>query len=162
MGKKLTQLLSSHTFSWCPRAGITLPGPWRSINFVRKQGANAMWCCSDWWQLCGRWRHADRCGSISQLTASAGSPRLPFSLNDNGKAWHCYRTFLFPQILLTVLPWFYLRVQIKAVFCVLSFIQSWLFEYLAFPSWTKRITTLSFYPKLEVIRCFRIIYGFYV
>lgn len=66
-GEKTDSTLFSNTFSWSPRAGITFLGPWRFINFNGEQSANAMWCHSDWWQLCGRWRHADRCGSISQF-----------------------------------------------------------------------------------------------
>lgn len=64
--------LSARTCSWSPRPGIPPPGARRFINPDREQSANALWCRSDWWQLCGRWRHADRYGWNSMFVASAG------------------------------------------------------------------------------------------
>lgn len=143
--KRTDSSLSSHTFSWSWRAGITLSRPWRSVNFDREQSANAMWCHSTWWQLCGEWKHADRCGSLSFFSFPS-APRLLY-LNDKGKAWGSCGPFPFPRISFTVLPWIYLRVQLKAAFCVLILIQWSLFESWAFPSWTKVFTTLSFTLK---------------
>lgn len=135
VGKRTDSTLSSHTFSWSQRAGITLSRPRRSINFDREQSANAMWCHSAWWQLCGEWRHADRCGSVSVF--SFPSARRLLYLNDKGKVWGSCGPFPSPQISWTVLPWMYPRVQCKAAFCVLIFIRWPLFESWTFPSWTK-------------------------
>lgn len=135
VGKRTDSTLSSHTFSWSRRAGITLSRPRRPINFDREQSANAMWCHPAWWQLCGEWRHADRWGSVSFFSFPS-APRLLY-LNDKGNVWGSCGPFPFPRISLTVLPWIYLRAQFKAAFCVLILIQWSLFESWAFPSWTK-------------------------
>ena len=118
-----------HTFSWSPGARVTLPGTWRSIHSDGEQSANAMWCHSNWRQLCGEWRHADRYSSISSHTTSAGSPG--FLLNDNGRVCGWYGTFLLSQLLLIVLHWTDLRVQIKADFYMLGLITGltfWVFS----------------------------------
>lgn len=114
--KKSDSTVPSHTFRWIPRAGIALPGTRRSINFDGEQSTNAMWCHPDWWQLCGRRRHADRYGSVSRLTASASSPRFLLYRNNSGKAWGLMWDIPPPWVLLN------LRVQIKAAFLWAKFI----------------------------------------
>lgn len=86
--KRTDSSLSSHTFSWSWRAGITLSRPWRSVNFDREQSANAMWCHSTWWQLCGEWKHADRCGSLLlQLSQCSQAPLPEWQGQSVGKLW---------------------------------------------------------------------------
>lgn len=122
VGKETDSTLSSHTYSRSRRAGITPPGPWRSANSDGEQSANALRCRADRWQLCGKWRHADRCGSISLLPLPQLSQAPPLL------EWPRQRVGLLGALpistdLMNNSAPIYPRVQFKAALCELSLIR---------------------------------------